>query len=93
LLCLGDIKPHSLRELETLIWKKLLLVSQRKITPQKMIDLVLDSVVDANTLVSFRLSNHALHKYINAKFDPVRDHTSFFFPGTGFFVPEYKDLH
>lgn len=78
---LGDIKPRSLREIEALIWKNLYLVARCELTAKEMMDRVLDSIVNPELLDSFRKDRHKLRKHFKEKFDPIRDHTGFFFPG------------
>jgi len=81
MMSLGDIKPASLREIETLIWKNLYLVARCQISAEEMMDRVLDSIVEPKLLGSFRPNKTELHDYFKEKFDPIRDHTGFFFPG------------
>lgn len=81
LMSLGDIKPASLRETETLIWKDLYLVARCQLSAEEMFNHVLDHIVPSQDLESFRLDKHRLHRYFKAKYDPIRDHTSFFLLG------------
>lgn len=81
MLSLGNIRPASLRNIEALIWKDLVLVSEQRLTAQEMIDHILDNIIDPETLASFNCMNKPLHSYLWSKFDPLKDHLSFFFPG------------
>jgi len=51
-----------------------------------MVDEVLDHIAEPALVDSFQYNSRKLHDYFLQKFDPIRDHTSFFFPGT--FLPE-----
>lgn len=75
------IKPASLRETETLIWKDLYLVARCQLSAEEMFNHVLDHILPSQDLESFRLDKHRLHRYFKAKYDPIRDHTSFFLLG------------
>ncbi|KIK51249.1 hypothetical protein GYMLUDRAFT_64930 [Collybiopsis luxurians FD-317 M1] len=77
MLSLGDIKPAYLLQLETLIWKNLVLISRCKITAETMIDNVLNSIVDHNTFASFRGNIESFRAHFWKQFDPVKHHTSF----------------
>jgi len=44
-------------------------------------DRVLDHIVEPQELESLRYDREKLRTYLNKKFDPIRDHTSFFHPG------------
>lgn len=81
MLSLGDIKPASLREIETIIWKNLYLVARCQLDAQAMMDRVLDHIVEPQELQKFKFDKEKLRMYLNKKFDPIRDHTSFFHPG------------
>lgn len=85
MLTLGDIKPDSLRRIETLIWQQLILVSRRSITAETMVDRVLASIVPPHILSNFRPQGakfkQDVRKYFAESFDELNDHTSFFFPG------------
>lgn len=91
MMCLGDIKPASLREIETLIWKNLYLVARCQLSAEEMIDRVLDSIVEPHVFQSFNKDKAKLHDFLQKKFHPIRDHTSFFFPGEDF--PLFSSLH
>lgn len=80
-MSLGDIKPDSLREIESLIWKDLYLVARCQLTAEKMMEHVLGSIVEPDVLASFRLDKFKLRDHFKTKYDPIRDHTGFFFPG------------
>lgn len=84
MLSLGDMKPLSLRQLETLIWTNLFLVSRREISASEMISRVLDTIIDGETISSFHGDANALRDYFRRKYDPVEDHISFFHPGLDF---------
>jgi len=81
---LGDIKPKSLRKIETLIWQDLFAVARCQLDPEQMADHVLDSIVEPAVLEKMSRSKHALRQHFKTNFDPVLDHTSFFFPGMFF---------
>lgn len=85
-MSLGDIKPPSLRKIESLIWKNLYLVARCQLSAEDMMHCVLNSIVDAETLDSFNGDKHKLHRYFKEKFDPIVAHTSFFFPGEIYIV-------
>ncbi|KAE9389205.1 hypothetical protein BT96DRAFT_947038 [Gymnopus androsaceus JB14] len=91
MLSLGDIKPASLREIETLIWKNLYLVARCQLSPQEMMDRVLDHIVEPQELESFKYDREKLRTYLNKKFDPIRDHTSFFHPDFGAIIKQELD--
>lgn len=80
-MTIGDVKPLSLRELESDIWKYLYLVSRGEMQAERMVEIVLDSMVEPPVLNSFRFDKEALFKHFREKFDPIRDHTGFFFAG------------
>ncbi|KAF5365357.1 hypothetical protein D9757_013777 [Collybiopsis confluens] len=84
LLTLGDMKPESLRSIETYIWRNLSLVSRRQLTPEAMIDLVLDSVISPKVTATFLSEDTKfkkdLRKHFSSFFDEERDDTLFFFP-------------
>lgn len=80
-MSLGDIKPESLREIESLIWKDLYLVARCQLSAEKMMEHVLGNIVDPELLASFRLDKSKLRNEFKKKYDPIRDHTGFFFPG------------
>lgn len=80
----GDIKPPSLRRVETLIWKYLYLVARNQMKPEEMMELVIHSIVPQEVLENFGRDKHRLRRYFRENFDPIRDHTSFFFPGAFF---------
>lgn len=81
MMSLGDIKPASLREIETLIWKNLYLVARCQLTPEEMMNRVLDSIIEPDIFDSFYKDKARLHDFLQKKFHPIRDYTSFFFPG------------
>ena len=80
-MSLGDIKPESLRLLESLIWKHLLQVVRCEISPADMVNIILDTVVPPAVLSGFCLNQVALRDHFDEKFDATRDHTDFFHPG------------
>lgn len=80
-MSLGDIKPESLREIESLIWKDLYLVARCELSAEEMMQHVLDNIVDPERLASFRLDKSQLRNYFKEKYQPMRDHTGFFLPG------------
>lgn len=81
LMSLGDIKPTSLRETESLIWKDLYLVARCQLSAEDMFNHVIDHIVEPKELESFRLDKHRLRRYFAAKYDPIKDHIGFFLPG------------
>lgn len=80
-MSLGDIKPLSLRKIESTIWRNLYLVARCKLSAKEMVDHVLDSIVNPATLDSFGHDKTELRAFFKREFKPIRDHTSFFFPG------------
>lgn len=56
-------------------------------------DDVLDSVVEPVVLNSFHNNPRNLHDHFCLKFDAIRDHTSFFFPGTLFLLSSMPSLN
>lgn len=80
-MSLGDIKPDSLCEIESLIWKYLYLVAQCQLSAEKMMEHVLDNIVDPELLASFWLDKSKLQNKFKKKYEPIHDHTGFFFPG------------
>lgn len=91
-MSLGDIKPASLREIESLIWKDLYLVARCQLSAEEMMEHVLGTIVEPELLESFRMDKFKLRKHLKEKYDPIRDYTSFFYPGelhrflTAFFI-------
>ncbi|KAE9395469.1 hypothetical protein BT96DRAFT_942381 [Gymnopus androsaceus JB14] len=51
-------------------------------------DRVLDSIVELKLLGSFCPNKTELHHYFKEKFDPIRDHTGFFFPALGAIIKQ-----
>lgn len=80
-MSLGDIKPASLREIETLIWRDLYLVARCQLSAEDMMEHVLGTIVKPELLASFRLNKVKLREHLREKYQPIRDHTGFFFPG------------
>lgn len=80
-MSLGDIKPASLREIETLIWKNLYHVARCELSAEDMMHNVLNSIIKPQILDSFHGDKHQLHGHFKEKFDSIDDHTGFFFPG------------
>lgn len=81
MMSLGDIKPLSLRKIESTIWRNLYLVAQCKLSAKEMVDHVLNSIVDPATLKSFGHDKTELCAFFKREFEPICDHMSFFFPG------------
>lgn len=79
-MSLGDIKPASLLEVESLIWKDLYLVARCRLSPDDMVQHVLDHIIDTNSLESLGRDKHRLRQYFKDKYDPIRDHMDFFQP-------------
>lgn len=80
-MSLGDVKPPSLRKIESLIWKDLYLVARCQLSAEDMMEHVLGTVVRPERQASFRLNKAKLREYLREKYQPIRDHTGFFFPG------------
>lgn len=80
-MSLGDVKPASLRKIESFIWKNLYLVARCQLSAEDMMHCVLDSIVKPEILDSFKGDKHELHRHFKKEFDPIDDHTGFFFPG------------
>ena len=80
------MKPVSLRELETTIWKNLFLVARCKLDAETMVDHVLDSIITPSVLNTFQGITSRLHQHFVTAFDPIRDHISFFLPGTSLYL-------
>lgn len=80
-MSIGDVKPASLRALESIIWKNLYLVACCRLSAEDMLKRVLDSVVDPLILASFRQDKHRLHRHFREHFNAIDDYTGFFFPG------------
>ena len=57
-------------------------VARCEITAEEMVDRVLDSVMDPNVLESCCHDPRKVHDYFCQKFNAIRDHIGFFFPGT-----------
>ena len=79
MMSLGDIKPASLREIETLIWRNLYLVARCQLSAEEMMHRVLDTIVDAPILISG--NKDELNTFFANKFGSIENHTGFFFPG------------
>lgn len=94
LMSFGDIKPASLRRVETLIWKYLYLVARNQMPAEEMLEHVIHSIVPQEVLENFGRDKYRLRCYFKENFDAIRDHTSFFFPGEciNIFIysPSYK---
>lgn len=86
-MSLGDIKPESLRTIESFIWKNLFLVARNQISAEDMMECVLRKFVEPEDLDSFRRDKHRLRRHFKEKFDPIQYHTSFFFPGVYYNFP------
>lgn len=80
-MSLGDVKPASLRNIESLIWKDLYLVARRQLSAEDMMEDVLGTVVPPERQASFRLNKTKLREHLREKYQPILDHTGFFFPG------------
>lgn len=89
-MSLGDIKPASLRAIETVIWKNLYLVARCKLSAVEMMNNVLDSIVEPTVLDTFHFDKMKFRSFFKDKFDPILDHTGFFFPGN---VHSLSPLH
>lgn len=42
---------------------------------------ILGEIVEPEILASFRMDKFKLRKHLKEKYQPIRDHTGFFFPG------------
>lgn len=81
-MSLGDVKPASLRKIETVIWKNLYLVARCQLTATEMMNRVLDNIVDPQELAGFHFDKVKFREFFKKKYDHMDHHTSFFFPGT-----------
>lgn len=87
MMSLGDIKPASLQVIETVIWTNLYLVARCQLSAVEMMNNVLDSVVEPTVLDAFHFDKMKFRSFFKDKFDPILDHTGFFFPGNVYGLP------